>query len=286
MADGAKIIDGKAIALECQERLRPAVAAFAARKGYPPGLGVILVGENPASAVYVKNKELACKKVGIASFHHALPATASSADVAALIRKLNEDRRVHGILLQLPLPAHIAEQEMLRSINPAKDADGFHPVSAGNLAVGAPTYVPCTPKGCMVLLRSTGSAIAGMRAVVVGRSNIVGKPVAQLLLAEHATVTICHSKTRDLAAEVRNADILIAAIGKPEMIAGAWIKPGAIVIDVGINRRADGTLCGDVAFADAKRNAGWITPVPGGVGPMTVAMLLENTVEGAQRYDE
>ena len=278
-------IDGKKIALECRKALRCRVQEFAEQKGYPPGLGVILVGEDPASAVYVRNKENACEKAGIASFHQGFDADATQRDIADQIQRFNEERRVHGILLQLPVPDQIDSDAMLRMIHPEKDADGFHPTSAGNLAVGKPTFVPCTPKGAMKLLESTDCPIEGAHAVVVGRSNIVGKPMAQLLLAANATVTMCHSRTRDLPGEVGRADIVVAAIGRAEFIKGAWIKEGAVVIDVGINRRDDGSLCGDVEYGPASERASWITPVPGGVGPMTVAMLLENTVEGAFRYD-
>ena len=281
----AEIIDGKKIAMECRKALKDRVAEFTAKKGYAPGLGVILVGGDPASAVYVRNKEKACAKVGMESFHHDLPETATQAEVEALIDQLNDDPKVHGILLQLPLPDQIDSDPLLRRIRPEKDADGFHPMSAGQLAVGQPTFVACTPKGCMKLIESTGQSISGKRAVVVGRSNIVGKPVSQLLLAANATVTVCHSRTQDLPEEVSRADILVAAIGRADFVKGEWVKPGSIVIDVGINRRDDGTLCGDVEFEAAAERAGWITPVPGGVGPMTVAMLIENTVEGAFRYD-
>ncbi|MEM7163903.1 MAG: bifunctional methylenetetrahydrofolate dehydrogenase/methenyltetrahydrofolate cyclohydrolase FolD [Planctomycetota bacterium] len=281
----AQIIDGKQIAKECRKAIKGRVADYAAKKGYPPGLGVILVGEDPASAVYVRNKEKACERAGIASFHNTLPADAPLELLTSTIDKLNADPKVHGILLQLPLPKHLPEDEMLSRIHAEKDADGFHPISAGNLAVGSPTFVPCTPKGCMKLIESTGESVSGKRAVVIGRSNIVGKPVAQLLLAANATVTVCHSRTADLAAEVANADIVVAAIGRPKFVKGEWIKPGAIVIDVGINRLEDGSLCGDVDYEPAAERAGWITPVPGGVGPMTVAMLLENTLEGALRHD-
>ncbi len=280
-----EIIDGKRTALECRKALKARVTAYTEKKGYPPGLGVILVGEDPASAVYVRNKEKACEKAGIASFHNSLPADASQADVEAVIDRMNDDPMCHGILLQLPVPKHIDSDAMLRRISPEKDADGFHPMSAGLLAIGQPEFVPCTPKGVMVLLEKAGVELSGAHAVVVGRSNIVGKPAAQLLLSKSCTVTICHSRTRDLAAEVARADIVVAAVGIPEMIKGEWIKPGAVVIDVGINRREDGSLCGDVEYEAARERASHITPVPGGVGPMTVAMLLENTVEGALRYD-
>jgi len=279
----AQVIDGKEIARACLAATAERVQKFIRQYSQPPGLGVILVGDDPASAVYVKNKEKACKKVGIASFHRDLPKDATADRVAGVIDLLNQDPRVHGILLQLPLPKGIDEAAMLARIHPDKDADGFHPINAGYLAVGQPRYVPCTPKGVMKLIDSTGVPIEGAHAVVVGRSNIVGKPQAQLLLARNATVTICHSRTRDLASVVASADILVAAVGKAEMVRGAWIKPGAVVIDVGINRLPDGSLCGDVEYEAAKERAGFITPVPGGVGPMTIAMLLENTLEGAIR---
>ncbi len=279
----AQIIDGKAIAQECRKALQSRVKEYISQHGSAPGLGVILVGSDPASAVYVRNKEIACKKAGIESFHHDLPATSTGEQVASLIDDLNGDDRVHGILLQLPLPKGIDEQAMLSRIHPEKDADGFHPINAGYLAVGQPRFVPCTPKGVMILIESTGVRIEGAEAVVVGRSNIVGKPQAQLLLGKNATVTVCHSRTKDLAAVVGRAEILVAAVGRAEMIRGEWIRPGAVVIDVGINRRDDGSLCGDVECEAAKERAGFITPVPGGVGPMTIAMLLENTLEGAIR---
>lgn len=280
-----EIIDGKQTAMECRAAIKERVAEYVEQRGHSPGLGVILVGANPASAVYVKNKETACRKAGIASFHVDLPADVTAADLEAAIDEMNANPKIHGILLQLPLPDHLNETDMLERIAPEKDADGFHPISAGNLAVGRPGYVPCTPKGIMKLIESTGQPTSGKRAVVVGRSNIVGKPVAQLLLAANCTVTICHSRTADLPAEVANADILVAAIGRPNFIQGSWVKKGSVVIDVGINRLDDGTLCGDVEYEPARERAGWITPVPGGVGPMTVAMLLENTLEGALRND-
>lgn len=278
-------IDGKAIATDCRASVQVRAAAYRRARGHAPGLGVILVGSDPASAVYVKNKEMACRKAGIASFHHDLKAEATREQLERKIDELNADPRVHGILLQLPLPKHLPESEMLERIHPEKDVDGFHPISAGMLAVGRPGFVPCTPRGIMKLIESTGQPTDGKRAVVIGRSNIVGKPVAQLLLAANCTVTICHSRTVDLPGEVRRADIVVAAIGRPDFVRGDWIQQGAIVIDVGINRRANGDLCGDVDYAAARERAGWITPVPGGVGPMTVAMLLENTLEGALRYD-
>ena len=282
----AQIIDGKARAKELRKNLKKRVHAFAQQTGYAPGLGVILVGEDPASAVYVRNKERACEKTGIKSFHHQLPEDASQQQVEECIDKLNADPEVHAILLQLPLPAQLDAQPLLERILPEKDADGFHPVNAGRLSVGQPASVPCTPLGCIDLLRWSGVELEGANAVVVGRSNIVGKPIAQLLLAEGATVTICHSKTRNLAEQVGRAEVLIAAVGRPEMIRGDWIRPGAAVIDVGINRLEDGSIVGDVEFEAASARAGYITPVPGGVGPMTVAKLLENTLEGAIRLDQ
>jgi methylenetetrahydrofolate dehydrogenase (NADP+)/methenyltetrahydrofolate cyclohydrolase len=255
-----------------------------------PGLAVVLVGENPASQVYVRNKGRQTVEAGMRSFDHALPARASEAEVLALVGRLNADPEVDGILVQLPLPPQIDAQKVIEAIDPAKDVDGFHPVNAGHLMTGAPGLVPCTPLGCLMLIRSVRGDIAGLEAVVVGRSNIVGKPVAQLLLAQSCTVTIAHSKTRDVPAVCRRADILVAAVGRPEMIRGDWIKPGATVIDVGINRvpnpaagQGKTQLVGDVAFDEAKVVAGAITPVPGGVGPMTIACLLRNTVLAACR---
>jgi len=282
----AQIIDGKARAKEIRKSLKGRVQAFEEAAGHPPGLGVILVGEDPASAVYVRNKERACARTGIRSFHHQLPIDATQQQVEQLIDQLNDDPEVHGILLQLPLPAGLDPDPLLLRISPSKDADGFHPVNAGQLAVGQPAFVPCTPLGCIDLLLDAGVKLQGADAVVVGRSNIVGKPVAQLLLAEGATVTICHSRTRDLASHVGRADVVVAAVGRPQMILGEWIKPGAAVIDVGINRLDDGSIVGDVEFAAASERAAFITPVPGGVGPMTVAKLLENTLEGALRFEE
>ncbi|HIG04910.1 MAG TPA: bifunctional methylenetetrahydrofolate dehydrogenase/methenyltetrahydrofolate cyclohydrolase FolD [Planctomycetes bacterium] len=282
----AQIIDGKARAKEIRKQLKGRVHDFQVEAGHPPGLGVILVGEDPASAVYVRNKERACARTGIRSFHHPLAKDATQQQLEQLIDQLNEDPEVHGILLQLPLPSHLDAEPLLLRISPDKDADGFHPVNAGRLAVGQPTFVPCTPLGCIDLLQTAGVTLQGADAVVVGRSNIVGKPVAQLLLAEGATVTICHSKTQNLAAHVGRADVVVAAVGRPEMIRGEWIKPGAAVIDVGINRIDDGSIVGDVEFAAASERAGCITPVPGGVGPMTVAKLLENTLAGAIRFEE
>lgn len=279
----ARIIDGKAIAAGIRERVAEEVKNLRSAKGVTPGLAVILVGDDPASKVYVGMKKKACEAVGIYSQEHVLPAETSQRELMELIAALNEDPRISGILVQLPLPTHLDEKEVLKAIAPAKDVDGFHPVNVGALVVGEPTFVPCTPAGIIELIKSAGIEIKGKRAVVVGRSNIVGKPVALLLLAEHATVTICHSRTTDLAAECRNADILVVAIGKPEMIKGNMIKPGAVVIDVGVNRVGEKKLVGDVKFDEAVQVAGYITPVPGGVGPMTIAMLMKNTLEAARR---
>jgi methylenetetrahydrofolate dehydrogenase (NADP+)/methenyltetrahydrofolate cyclohydrolase len=279
----ARIIDGKSIAAALRARLAAEVAGLPA----PPGLAVVLVGEDPASAVYVRNKGVATREAGMRSIEHRLPAETAQADLLALIAGLNADPEVDGILVQLPLPRAIDAQAVLAAIDPAKDVDGFHVVNAGRLATGGVALVPCTPRGCMTLLRESGIALAGAEAVVLGRSNIVGKPVAQLLLGADCTVTIAHSRSRDLPAICRRADILIAAVGRPEMVRGDWIRPGAAVIDVGINRVAgDGgrfRLVGDVAYGEAAAVAGAITPVPGGVGPMTIACLLENTLIAARR---
>ena len=279
----AQIIDGKAISQKVRDEVKANVAAFVARHGRAPGLDVVLVGENAASLSYTKNKEKMAKEAGMNGKLHKLPAETSEADLLALIATLNADAAVDGILVQLPLPKQIREERVLDAIDPQKDVDGFHPVNAGLLMSGRPSLVPCTPRGCMRLLAECGASLKGARAVVVGRSNIVGKPMAHLLLAEHATVTIAHSRTRDLPALCREADILIAAVGKARMIQGDWVKPGAIVIDVGINRTDDGKLVGDVDTEAAKERAAWITPVPGGVGPMTIACLLENTLVAAER---
>ncbi len=281
----ASIIDGKAIAAGLRARVATAVAGLAAQ-GVVPGLAVVLVGDNPASQVYVRNKGRQTLEAAMRSFDHALPASTTEAEVLALVARLNADPDVDGILVQLPMPPHMDAQRVIEAIDPGKDVDGFHPVNAGKLMTGAPGPVPCTPLGCLMLIRSARAEIAGLEAVVVGRSNIVGKPVAQLLLAESCTVTIAHSRTSDLPAVCRRADILVAAVGRPEMIRGDWVKSGAVVIDVGINRIEDGAqarLVGDVAFAEARTVASAITPVPGGVGPMTIACLLRNTVEAACR---
>ena len=276
------VLDGKAIAAKVRDEVRAGAAAFAAEHGRPPGLAVVLVGEDPASVVYTRNKEKAAKEAGIAGTLLRLPAETSEAELLRVIRGLNDDRAVDGILVQLPLPKTIRETAVLDAIDPRKDVDGFHPVNVGYLVSGRPALAPCTPMGCMRLLREAGVALAGARAVVVGRSNIVGKPMAHLLLAENATVTIAHSKTRDLGARCREADVLIAAVGRAELVRGDWIKEGAVVIDVGINRTADGKLVGDVAFSEVIARASWATPVPGGVGPMTIACLLGNTLRAAR----
>ncbi|MBW7835944.1 MAG: bifunctional methylenetetrahydrofolate dehydrogenase/methenyltetrahydrofolate cyclohydrolase FolD [Sphingomonadales bacterium] len=283
----ARIIDGKAFAAALRQRIKTRVTDLKARTGETPGLAVVLVGEDPASQVYVRNKGQQTREVGMNSFEHRLPAETLEAELLALIAKLNDDPAVHGILVQLPLPRHMDEQKVIAAIDPKKDVDGFHVVNAGLLATGGQGLVPCTPWGCLMLLKDTLGDLTGLKAVVVGRSNIVGKPMAQLLVRESCTVTIAHSKTRDLAAECRQADILVAAVGRPEMIRGDWIKPGATVIDVGINRipAEDGKtrLVGDVCFTEARQVAGAITPVPGGVGPMTIACLLDNTLTAADR---
>jgi len=277
-----KIIDGKAIAAKIREEIAAGVAALK-DKGVTPGLAVVLVGDDPASQVYVRMKEQACEKAGIFSDEHKLPAETSEAQLLALIDELNRDPRIDGILVQLPLPKQIDESKILEAISPKKDVDGFHPYNVGRLVTGNPLFQPCTPYGVMKMIEHTGIDLTGKEVVVVGRSNIVGKPVALMCLARHATVTICHSRTKDLAAQVAKADVLIAAVGRAEMIKGAWIKPGAVVIDVGVNRVGEKKLVGDVEFDAALQRAGAITPVPGGVGPMTITMLLYNTLESAKR---
>jgi len=280
----ASIIDGKAFALALRERIAIQVADFVAAAGRKPGLAVVLVGEDPASAVYVRSKGKATIAAGMASFEHRLPADVAQDDLLALVDTLNADPAVDGILVQLPLPGHLDELAVTTRIDPDKDVDGFHPVNAGRLATGLDGFVPCTPLGCVMLLKDQLGDLTGLDAVVIGRSNIVGKPMAQLLLKESCTVTIAHSRTRDLSSVVKRADIVVAAVGRPEMVKGEWIKPGAIVIDVGINRTATG-LVGDVDFAGAASVASAITPVPGGVGPMTIAVLLRNTLVSAGRRE-
>jgi len=283
---GASIIDGKAVAAQVRADVAARVAQRAAQGRSAPGLVVVLVGEDPASEVYVRNKARATREVGMVSIEHKLPTSTSEAELLALIGELNRRPDVNGILVQLPLPKHIDAVKVIEAIDPAKDVDGFHPVNIGRLAAGGKALAPCTPTGCLILAQSVQRDLAGLEAVVVGRSNIVGKPMAQLLLGVSCTVTIAHSRTRDLAGVVRRADLVIAAAGRPAMVRGDWIKPGAIVIDVGINRvaGADGKarLVGDVAYDEAKAVAGAITPVPGGVGPMTIACLLRNTLQAAE----
>jgi methylenetetrahydrofolate dehydrogenase (NADP+)/methenyltetrahydrofolate cyclohydrolase len=281
----ARIIDGKARALRLTEEIKVTVAARVAAGMPPPGLAVVLVGDNAASHVYVRNKRRTTEAVGMRSFAHDLPADAEEEDLLTLIDALNGDRAVSGILVQLPLPKHIDAALVTERIDPRKDVDGFHPYNIGLLVLKRPSLRPCTPYGCMTLLKETGEDLAGKHAVVIGQSNIVGRPMALELLMERCTVTICHSKTRDLPGLVRQADIVVAGVGKADFVPGDWVKKGAIVIDVGINRGADGKLCGDVDFAAASKRAAWITPVPGGVGPMTIATLLANTLRAAELQD-
>ena len=283
----ARRIDGKAAAAAVRERVAAGVADFERRTGRPPGLATVLVGEDPASAVYVRSKNRATAEAGMASFAHNLPETTGEDELLQLVTNLNADERVDGILVQLPLPKQIDSTRVIETIEPSKDVDGFHPVNAGRLATGLPSLVACTPYGCLYLLRHELGELSGLNAVVVGRSNIVGKPMAQLLLGENCTVTIAHSRTRDLPEVVRRSDIVVAAVGRAEMVRGDWIKPGACVIDVGINRvpteDGKGRLVGDVAYDEAAEVAAAITPVPGGVGPMTIAMLMRNTLVAAHR---
>jgi len=282
----AEVIDGKAFAADVRARVAARVAQLKEEQGITPGLAVVLVGEDPASQVYVRNKGRQTVETGMASFEHRLPADTGEAALLGLIAELNADARVHGILVQLPLPAHLNADLVINSIDPAKDVDGFHVSNVGLLGTGQKAMVPCTPLGCLMLLRDRHGSLAGMNAVVIGRSNIVGKPMAQLLLGDSATVTIAHSRTRDLPDVVRRADIVVAAVGRPEMVPGDWLRPGATVIDVGINRiERDGKtkLVGDVHYESAARVAGAITPVPGGVGPMTIACLLANTLTACCR---
>ncbi len=289
MTEAARI-DGKGFAADLRGRIGAAAAEFALAAGRRPGLAVVLVGDDAASQVYVGAKAKACAEAGIASFEHRLPATTSGAELLTLVERLNRDPEVDGILVQLPLPDGLDEQAVIAAIDPDKDVDGFHVINAGRLAVGQEGFVPCTPLGCLMLLEDHLGDLSGLDAVVIGRSNIVGKPMAQLLTDANATVTIAHSRTKNLADVVRRADIVVAAVGRPEMVRGDWIKPGATVIDVGINRLppategAKGRLVGDVAFDEALGVAGAITPVPGGVGPMTIAVLLRNTLVAAHRH--
>jgi len=283
----AKLIDGKGFAARLRERIAERAAEFASQTGRAPGLAVVLVGEHPPSAAYVRSKAKATVEAGMESFEHRLPGSARQSQLIALVDQLNADDRVDGILVQLPLPGAIDEQAVITSIDPAKDVDGFHPMNAGRLAVGIDALVPCTPLGCLMLLKDALGDVSGLDAIVVGRSNIVGKPMAQLLIQANCTVTVAHSRTRDLPAAVKRADIVVAAVGRPELVRGSWLKAGATVIDVGQERvdQPDGTrrLLGDVAFDEAVEVAGAITPVPGGVGPMTIACLLRNTIVAAHR---
>lgn len=277
-----QIIDGKQIAQQLRKQLETEVINLT-NAGVKPGLAVILVGNNPASRTYVKNKQKSCEAIGIESILIELPEDVSEEDLLEHIEKLNKYEKIHGILVQLPLPNHISEKKVIESISPEKDVDGFHPINVGKMMTKQETFLPCTPFGIMQLLKYTGIDVEGKHAVVIGRSNIVGKPMGQLLLNENATVTYCHSRTKDLASFTKNADILVVAIGKPKMITADYVKDGAVVIDVGMNRDENGKLCGDVDFDSVKEKAGWITPVPGGVGPMTITMLLYNTVQSAKK---
>ncbi|MDA8144430.1 MAG: bifunctional methylenetetrahydrofolate dehydrogenase/methenyltetrahydrofolate cyclohydrolase FolD [Thermaerobacter sp.] len=277
----AKILDGKATAESLRQEQAQRVAALQAR-GITPGLAVVLVGENPASQTYVRNKERACQAVGIYSEVHRLPQSTSQQELLGLIARLNADPKIHGVLVQLPLPEKLDEEQVILAIRPDKDVDGFHPENAGKLLLGQEAFIPCTPRGILVLLERAGIPVAGREVVVVGRSNIVGKPAGLLLLAQNATVSVCHSRTANLAEHTRRADILVVAVGKPGFITADMVRPGAVVVDVGINRVGD-RLVGDVDFEGVSQVAGWITPVPGGVGPMTISMLLENTLEAAER---
>lgn len=279
-------IDGKLISAQIREEIKQESMAFAARSGFVPGLAVVIVGDDPASQVYVRNKKKACEEVGFYSEVHALPGNTTQQELNALVDRLNADDRIHGILVQLPLPAHLDETEVLLRIRPDKDVDAFHPYNVGKIMIGNPDFLPCTPAGVMALLERSGIDPAGKRCVVVGRSNIVGKPMAMLLLHANGTVTVCHSKTRDLGAICREADILVVAIGRADFVGADMVKPGAVVIDVGMNRRPDGKLTGDVDYAAVEPIASAITPVPGGVGPMTITMLLKNTLTAAKKAAE
>lgn len=278
----AKIIDGKAISKQIREEIAAETAAFAEKNGFKPGLAVVIVGEDPASQVYVRNKRKACDEVGFYSESYELPAETTQEELEALVDKLNNDDAIHGILVQLPLPKHLDETRVLLKIDPNKDVDAFHPYNVGKIMIGDYSFLPCTPAGVMALIERSGIDVCGKKCVVIGRSNIVGKPMAMLLLHSHGTVTICHSRTKDLAAICKEADILVAAIGKADFVGADMIKEGAVVIDVGMNRKADGKLTGDVNFAEAEPIASYITPVPGGVGPMTITMLMQNTLTAAK----
>ena len=278
----AKLINGKEIAASVREKVRLEAAELREKTGVVPGLAVILVGDDPASKIYVGNKKKACLEAGFNSFEHILPAETSQQELLELIERLNEDPAVHGILCQLPLPEHIDERAVIAAISPKKDVDAFHPVNVGKIMIGDYDFLPCTPAGVMELIHSTGVSVGGKRCVVVGRSNIVGKPMSMLLLHENGTVTVCHSKTADLADECRRADILVAAVGKAKLITADMVKEGAVVVDVGMNRDSNGKLCGDVDFENVEPKASFITPVPGGVGPMTIAMLMRNALTAAK----
>ena len=279
----AKRIDGKLISAEIRAEIKEETAGFVAEHGYAPGLAVIIVGENPASMVYVRNKKKGCEEVGFYSEVHELPEATEQAELNALVDRLNADPKIHGILVQLPLPKHLDENEVLLRIDPAKDVDAFHPYNVGKIMIGDYDFLPCTPAGVMALLERSGIDPAGKKCVVIGRSNIVGKPMAMLLLHANGTVTVCHSRTKDLPAVTREADILVVAIGRADFVGADMVKPGAVVIDVGMNRRADGKLTGDVDFEAVEPIASAITPVPGGVGPMTITMLLQNTLTAARK---
>ena len=279
----AKLIDGKMISAQIREEIKEQTAAFVAERGYAPGLAVVIVGEDPASQVYVRNKALACEQVGFYSEVHRLPAETKQEELNALVDRLNADSKIHGILVQLPLPKHLDETEVLLRIDPSKDVDAFHPYNVGKIMIGDYDFLPCTPAGVMALLERSGINPAGKNCVVIGRSNIVGKPMAMLLLHANGTVTVCHSRTKDLASVTREADILVVAIGRADFVGADMVKEGAVVIDVGMNRRADGKLTGDVNFEEVEPIASAITPVPGGVGPMTITMLLQNTLTAAKK---
>ena len=279
----AQIIDGKKISAEIRAEIKEKTLAFTEKNGFRPGLAVIIVGADPASQVYVRNKRRACEEVGFYSEAYELPEETTQSELIALVDKLNADEKIHGILCQLPLPKHLDENEVILRIDPRKDVDAFHPYNVGKIMIGDYDFLPCTPAGVMALLERSGIEIKGKECVVVGRSNIVGKPQAMLLLHAHGTVTVCHSRTKDLAEVCRRADILVAAIGKADFFTADMVKEGAVVIDVGMNRRADGKLTGDVDFASVEPKASYITPVPGGVGPMTITMLMQNTLTAAQR---
>ena len=278
----AKIIDGKLISAQIREEIAEKVKEYNERTGKLPGLAVVIVGENPASQVYVRNKKKACEQVGFNSWVYEMPESTTQDELNALIDKLNEDSAVHGILVQLPLPKHLDEEQVILRIKPEKDVDAFHPYNVGRITIGNPKFLPCTPAGIMELLHRSNIEIAGKECVVIGRSNIVGKPMALLLLSENGTVTVCHSKTQDLKKVCRRADILVVAIGKADFVTADMVKEGAVVIDVGMNRNAEGKLTGDVDFASVSEVASYITPVPGGVGPMTITMLLQNTLRAAE----